>query len=247
MQTPVYTTPVISAETLEQFSYTNLPLFGKKPVGIVLLFHGLNATALRTEYNTFELFCAEHNLLTLFPYYGPWSWMNDDAIRYVDEIVDAAFERLNLPAFTPIIATGNSMGGLSSIIYTRYAKRTPKACFANCPVCDLPYHATERPDLPRTVYTAFSGAACGLAEALVRHSPIHQAASMPRIPYYIVHGTADTSVNKQMHSDRFVKAMREHGHELIYREVEGMQHCMLADVPEEETMWWESIVKAVNR
>jgi len=247
MTHPVCTVPVISAETLEQFAWTNLSFLNETPSGVVLIFHGLNFVNLRSECSAFEIYCAQHHLLTLFPYYGPWSWMNDDAVRCVDEVVDAAFERFHLDASTPVIASGNSMGGLSSLVYTRYARRTPKACFANCPVCDLPYHATERPDLPRTVYTAFSGAPCGLEEALRQHSPLHLAEDMPRIPYYIVHGTADTAVNKQMHSDRFVAAMHENHHELIYREVEGMRHCAFADAPEEEKLWNEAIVKAVIR
>lgn len=57
-------------------------------------------------------------------------------------------------------------------------------------------------------------------------SPIHQAENMPNIPYYIVHGDADKAVNKQLHSDVFVKAMRI-AHNITYDEVPNMEHCAL--------------------
>lgn len=247
MDEPVYTTPLISPDTVDQFAYTNRTLFTGKPKAIVLSFHGLGGCALRSEPKELELFCAEHQLLCVYPYYGPWSWMNREAVRYVDDVVDACITREGLSSDVPVISTGGSMGGLSSLIYTRYSRRTPKACFANCPVCDLPYHATERPDLPRTVYLAFAHYECGLAEALRQHSPLHQVENMPRIPYYIVHGTADASVNKGMHSDRLIAAMREQGHNLVYREIEGMTHCALDKFPDENQAWLDAILEAATK
>jgi len=161
-------------------------------------------------------------------------------------VVDAYIAREGLADDVPVVSTGGSMGGLSALIYTRYARRTPAACFANCPVCDLPYHATERPDLPRTVYLAFAHYECGLAEALRQHSPLHQAANLPRIPYYIVHGTADAAVSKTMHSDRLVERMRAEGFDLTYREIEGMTHCALENFPEEHTAWLNAIREAIQ-
>lgn len=242
MENILYPTPSIRPETVEQFAFTNAHFLQSQPKALVLVFHGLNNTQLRTEPNEFELLCASRGVLTLFPYYGPWSWMNMASVRYVDDVADAARIRYQLPEDAPVISTGGSMGGLSALIYTRYARRTPTACFANCPVCDLPFHATERPDLPRTVYLAFAGYECGLEEALKMHSPFHQAAQMPRIPYFVVHGTADQAVNIRMHSARFVQAMQDCGHQLTYRVVEGMAHCDLAAFPEELQIWQEGIL-----
>ena len=61
-----------------------------------------------------------------------------------------------LPQFEniPVVSTGGSMGGQSALVYCAYSKRTPVACVANCPVCDTVFHFTERPDLPRTLYSA---------------------------------------------------------------------------------------------
>ena len=125
-----------------------------------------------------------------------------------------------------------------------YARITPKACFANCPVCDLPFHATERPDLPRTVYLAFAHYECGLEEALQRTSPLHQARKMPKIPYTIIHGDADQAVNKALHSDRFVAAMRAAGHDVTYIEVPGMPHCDFSAAPQVRERWYNSLIAA---
>lgn len=237
-----YTLPRICAETIDSYAFTNRELIEGTPKGIILCFHGLGHTALRNEYTAFEERCAREGVLTVFPYYGPWSWMNMTAVRYVDEIVAVLRGMYGLGADVPVVSSGGSMGGLSALIYMRYAAVTPAACFANCPVCDLPFHATERPDLPRTVYLAFCGYECGLEAALKMHSPLHQAAEMPKVPYYVVHGCADAAVNKAMHSDRFVAAMRAAGHRIVYREVPGMTHCNFETCPDERAAYEDAML-----
>lgn len=218
---------IITGGNLHRFAFTNQDTCAKPIRAVVLEFHGLGFGGMLGEPSPFFSLCAEKGILAIFPYYGPWSWMNDTAVHYVDDIVDAVFEKYRLDAATPIISTGGSMGGLSALIYSRYAKRTPAACAANCPVCDLPYHFTERDDLPRTLYNAFEHYGCSFEEALESASPLHQVKNMPRIPYYIVHGDADQAVNKQRHSDRFVEAMRKEDHSVVYHEVPGMAHCAM--------------------
>lgn len=229
-----YTLPRIAPETVDSYAFTNRALLRGAPKGIVLVFHGLGGgLAIRTECNEFEKRCAGEDVLTVFPYYGPWSWMNMNSVRYVEDVLAALRKIWGLPDSVPVVSTGYSMGGLSALMFTRYAKITPAGCCANCPVCDLPLHVNERPDLPRTIYLAFSGYECGMEAALRAHSPLHQAAEMPKIPYYIVHGDADASVSKPLHSDRFVAAMRGAGREVRYREVPGMTHCCFDPFPEE--------------
>ena len=154
--------------------------------------------------------------------------MNDVAVRTVDEIIDAIFDKYSLDDNTPIISTGGSMGGLSALIYTRYAKRTPAACAANCPVCDLFFHYTERVDLPRTIYHALAHYEMDFEEAKRSISPLHQVENMPDIPYFVVHCTADTAVNKEKHSDIFVEQMRATNHRVEYIAVAGHGHCDLS-------------------
>ena len=220
------TTYHITRETVDSYAFTNAPQLSGEIRGIVLCFHGLGcAASLITEPDEFALAYAQAGLLYVMPYDSPWSWMNDVAVRTTDQIVSALREKYALDPSIRLVSTGGSMGGLSCLIYVRYASHPVCAVAANCPVCDLPTHFTERPDLPRTIYSAFAHYPCGVEEAVQLHSPLHQADRLPDIPYYIVHGDADEAVNKALHSDKLVEKMRRLGYSVDYREVPGMLHC----------------------
>ncbi len=223
------TTDVITRETLASFAYTNETLCDGPIRGMLLEFHGLSGgNEMIKAPGDFAHACAAEGILYVFPYYGPWSWMNDVAVRMVDAVVEALFDRHTLPPDTPVVTSGGSMGGLSALIYTRYARRRPVACAANCPVCDLPYHYIEREDLPRTLYQAFGHYPGTLEEAMETASPLHQAAQLPDIPYLILHCTADQAVSKARHSDRLVEAMRRAGRTVTYVAVPDRGHCDLS-------------------
>ena len=240
-----YNSLKIDKDTLPLYAYTNEEYIEGKIKAIVLEFHGLGSTEMRKKPDTLELECAKNNILTIYPYYGTWSWMNKTAVSFVDKVIEVACEKHSLDInATPIISTGGSMGGHSSLIYTRYAKITPKACFADCPVCDFKFHATEREDLPRTIYLAFVDDEDGIDMAIEKHSAYHLVDSMPKIPYYIVHGTADKAVNKEAHSDRFVARMRDAGRDVTYIEVEGMEHCYMEPFPEIKKGYINAIINA---
>jgi len=198
--------------------------------GVVLVFHGLGYAAMKELPSTEELGWARAGGLVVFPYYGPWSWMNRSARAFVDDLVDSIYKEYKLPDSVPLISTGGSMGGCSSLIYTRYARRRVRACLALFPVCDLKLHFTERPDLPRTIMYAFRGYKEDMNSLFAEHSPIEQVHAMPDIPYLIIHGDADEAVAKHLHSDPFVAAMRRQGRKVEYMEVPGMMHGDLMPV-----------------
>jgi dipeptidyl aminopeptidase/acylaminoacyl peptidase len=165
----------------------------------------------------------------VFPYYGPWSWMNRRSRGFVDQLILSVYGNFKLACDIPLIIIGASMGGQGALIYTRYSAHRIAACFANYPVCDLEYHFTERPDLPPTLRYAYREQEIDFRGALIEHSPLRQVASMPDVPYLIIHGDKDLAVNKQKHSDRFVEEMRRLGRNVEYLEVAGMGHG--TDVP----------------
>lgn len=217
----------ITAENIHLYAYTNAELLENAPRGMVFSFHGLNGTQMIREHSAFAVECAEKELLLVCPYDNPWSWMNDAAVRMVDAIIDALQEKYGRNDL-PLISTGGSMGGLSCLIFARYSRHAITACAANCPVCDLPYHYTERPDLPRTIVSALCHYDMELQEAMESISPLHQAENLPDIPYFIAHCEEDQAVNQQMHSEKLLAAMKKAGRRVEYISVPGRGHCDLS-------------------
>ena len=212
---------LITYENLRNFAYSNDHLIKGEIKGIVLYFMGLGNAGMRDADFGDAKDYAEEGVIYVIPYTNPWCWMNRAAVSLVDEIVEVLCEKYALGKDVRIVSTGLSMGGLCALTYCAYARITPVASVTNCPVCDLPYHFTERPDLPRTLYSAFFEYDGTMEEALRSASPVHLAAAgkMPKIPYTILYCEEDTAVDLAKHSEAFVEAMRP------YREVR------LIDVP----------------
>ena len=220
---------IICCENLRSFAYVNDHIC-KKPIrGIVVFFYGLNWNTIISEDSPVAEKYAAEGILYVVPYNRPWAWMNRQAVAYTDEILDVLFEKYALPANTPVVSSGMSMGGLGSILYSRFAKRAPVACVANCPVCDLVYHYSERPDLPRTLYNAYYHEEGSLEEVLKRHSPLHMTDSLPRIPYHIFHCRQDQKVDPNLHSEACAEEMKKRGHSLTLQIVPDRGHCDLSD------------------
>ncbi len=240
---------LITFENLSTFCYCNYNLC-KLPVrGIVLSFRGLGSMKAFTDESPEVAEDAarygEHGILYIKPNTNPWSWMNRQAVAVTDEILDVVFDHFKLPETTPIVSTGGSMGGQQAMVYMLYAKRTPIACAVNCAVCDMPYHYTERPDLPRSMYSAFYEEEGDILEVLKQRSPIHLAEKLPRVPYYVFHCDKDTAVNMQMHSERFVAAMREAGQNVTFHIVPDRGHCSLTD--EMKVLFAEYVCKEIEK
>ncbi len=234
---------IITFETIRNFCYVNDTVCTKPIRGIVLNFFGLGGVSMFEEDTPEGKRFGEKGILYVTPYNNPWAWMNSQAVAYTDEIIDVLMARFGLSGDTPIVSSGGSMGGLSALVYTQKAKYTPILCVANCPVCDLPYHYTERPDLPRTLYSAFYHEEGTLENAMKTASPYHLAEKMPHISYVVFHCTEDQAVNKEKHSDRFVEKMIQTSHTVEYRSVDGRGHCDLTS--EEWDCYYAKIEDAI--
>lgn len=235
---------LITYDTLRNFSYSNDKICTAPIKGIVLDFFGLGGQQMFDEDMPFGKELANKGIVLLIPYNNPWAWMNTQAVLYTDEIIDVLMDKYALSESIPVVSSGGSMGGLSALVYTRYAQHTPVACVANCPVCDLVFHYTERPDLPRTLYSAFfhSSADC-MEDALKTASPLHLVDQMPEIDYFIFHCEEDMAVNKEKHSDKFVKKMQP-VHRVTYHTVPERGHC---DLPEDmQKLYNDYIINAIS-
>ena len=210
----------MNEQWISERCWSNRQYISGKIRAVVVSFHGLNARW-RDEASSLELALAEENILVIAPYYGPWSWMNRAARKFVDELLDKVYEDLGDEKI-PLIAAGGSMGGCAALLFCRYGKRHPAGCCVCWPVCNTEAHFYERPDLPPTFHSAFCGYPEPLEELLKEHSPLHQVDFMPDIPYLFIHGCNDNRVSKQVHSDAMVEAMRKRKFQVEYME---LPHC----------------------
>ena len=217
---------MITYEDLRKFCYSNDHLITTAIKGVCLDFYGLNRAEMLWEDPERAVKFAGQGIIYVRPYLNPWAWMNAQAVEISDKIVDVLAEHYGLDDVA-VCSSGGSMGGMSCLVYARYSKHRIVSCVANCPVCDLPYHLTERVDLPRTLYSAFYDEP-DFDAALKAHSPLHLVGNLPHIPYHIFHCEADGAVNIDMHSARFVDAMRSDAYEITYDTVPEAGHCKLS-------------------
>ncbi|MCH5166120.1 MAG: prolyl oligopeptidase family serine peptidase [Clostridiales bacterium] len=235
---------LITAENFKNFAYVNDAVCRLPIRGIVLHFFGLGDTSMYHDDTAEGKLYGQKGILYIVPYSNPWAWMNMQTVALADELIQSATEKFALPRDIPVVSSGGSMGGQSALVYCAYAKRTPIACVANCPVCDTVYHYSERDDLPRTFYSALWHEQCSLEQALQSISPLHLVDRMPKIDYFIFHCSDDEAVNISRHSDIFVQKMLESGHSVSYTVVPGRGHCDIGEPMKE--LYEKYITDAIN-
>lgn len=231
---------MIDYENLRSFCYSNDRLIEGAPRGIAVNFCGLGFKEMFDKDPDDGVSYAADGVILVIPYLDPWAWMNSVAVAETDAIVSALEERYGP---LPVVSSGGSMGGEEAIVWCAYSKKNIVACVANCPVCDMEYHLTERPDLPRTMYAAFSGGGDFRGE-LAAHSPVRLAERLPRIPYSVFHCEEDRAVNLAAHSEKFVAAMEAAGRDITFTRIPGRGHCDLS--PDGYRAYRAAIMNALN-
>ncbi len=214
---------MITPALLEKFAWLSTEYVRQPISGIVLRFPGLGNNGMKSDPDFNDLEWGQSGALTVLPYQDPWGWMNPSVQHFIDDLVEAIRRRYDLAPEVPLLSTGGSMGGHAALLYAMKSRHRVAACMALWPVCDLPFHYTERADLPRTLHHAF-GNYEDITAALHEHSPLHQVESMPDIPYLLVHGEKDQAVGKTAHSDPMVAAMRQRHLQVEYVERPKLGH-----------------------
>jgi dipeptidyl aminopeptidase/acylaminoacyl peptidase len=214
---------MIPSDLLDKFAWVSTEQVKLPISGIVLRFPGLGSTGMKSDPDPTELEWGQAGALTVFPYQDPWGWMNSSVQNFTDDLVEAIRQRHHLAPEVPLLSTGGSMGGHAALLYTMKSRHPVAACMALWPVCDLPFHYTERVDLPRTMHHAF-GSYEDITAQLREHSPLHQVEAMPDIPYLLIHGAKDQAVKKEAHSDRMVAAMHQRHLRVEYVQRPNLAH-----------------------
>ena len=232
----------ITIDNIAFYAATNLDTC-ESPKGLVTQFHGLYDSCFGLQDPDFAKRCDKHNMLYLYPYGGQWNWMNTALVRTTDRCIDILFEKFGLDEKTPVISTGHSMGGYGALMFTLNSVHNVIACAANCPVCDLYAFSSSEEVIPRTIVHAFGGYD-GSYDAIMKNcSPVYRVKDMPDIPYYIVHGMEDATVDKKHNSDVFVSEMKKFGKNVLYDEVRDMGHVAMPGVNLEK--YFEFIFKHI--
>lgn len=209
---------------IDQVAYAGWNELGQPARAIVLRFNGLGSNVMKNSLEPMEQAWAQIGGLIVTPYHEPWAWMNAQTRAFVDELVDGILKRLMLPEGFPVIATGGSMGGHGALAYSMHTRQHIIGVWCICPVCDLPYHYTERGDLPRTMHHAY-GSYGDITAALEQNSPVHQVDKLPNVPYLFIHGAKDQAVHKDQHTGKLIPLMRRRGMNVTYVESPNMEHC----------------------
>jgi pimeloyl-ACP methyl ester carboxylesterase len=215
----------IDKNTVQNYSYNNKNLISGAVKAVAVDFQGLSYQDLKVEANPMDTELARRGVLVIQPWLGPWNWSNFETIHTTDKIIAATLDKYNISSSIPLVIYGRSMGGVSAYNYIIYGKYRASGVAGNCPVTDLRYHSTERPDTARGIYRAFAHYPSGVSLAVEIHSPIHQINRMPNIPYFVVSSEADVQVNKGAHADKFVAALKSKNYTVTYVIVPGMTHC----------------------
>lgn len=194
--------------------------------GAVVYFHGQGGGIHPDSASSpVEIALGEAGFLLVYPYYGPWAWMNRQARVFTDELIDRIYREFELDDSLPLISMGQSMGGCASLLYCISGKRRPVGCCAIFPVCDTVHRFSQRnPATAAAMRHAFAGYPEPFESVLIEHSPLHQAEKMPRIPYLFIHGEADKDVDPIANSQCMTDKLKSLGHDVEYISVPQMGH-----------------------
>lgn len=231
---------MITYDNLRSFCYSNDREIKGEIKGLLISFMGLgNQTMVddRPQDNSAEL--AQNGIIYVVPYLDPWNWMNDMAVKTADLIIDTLKAHYHA-ADLKVGVMGESMGGYNALVFSRFSHHHIVSCVTLCPVCDGVFHITERPDLPRTFWSAYGNAPDFEAE-LKKRSPYQNADQMRDIYYVFFHTAGDKAVHKELHSDKMVMRLKELGKNVRYYEREEGVHCQLC--PKDQVLYREEAMK----
>lgn len=231
-------TDQVTWETLERFCKTNAREL-KGPVKGIIVEHPCLGQQDRNYCSKSVMDRAtREGVVYLHVWAHPWSWMNDAQVALTDRLVDVLSGHFELGLSAKVVSYGRSMGAHGALTYPQFSRKNVVAVVANCPPCDLAFHYGERDDLPRTLVSAYANE-LDFAQAIRRHSPLASVESYRDIPYFIYQADADSSVNKEMHADRFVAAAAKRAMgplKLTYVVGKRYGHCQLGELEERQML-----------
>jgi len=223
---------LVRPDNIGNYARTNATMLKGTPKGIVLEFPGLGGGSclggsmdIGPYEGEYARQLADEDILLVYLFSGPWSWMQKGSVRVTDLVVDAVFKKYNLPGSTPVCASGGSMGGQGAIMYAAQSRHKDKirAIAAACPCYDLTDCIFSDPVFPRAFLLGAADQSCSLMEGLRNLSPIYRIDDLKIVPYFIACDGADQFFDAARMKE-FADMLSARGADVTFRYMEGQTH-----------------------
>lgn len=232
----------ISEENISDYAFLNTDTLTYPVKAVCVDFHGYTDATRFSESPAKAKLFGENGIAWVFPYYSVWAWMSKSSQVFNEQVLDAVYRKLQIDDETPLIISGGSMGGLTSLCYLVYGKRKAVACAVNCPVTDMSVFFDIVPDARRAILSAHILDERPLAEILEEYSPVNLTDQLPAIPYLLIYGEKDELITKNF-MPRFFEKMRAAGHNVTHMVQKDMVHCDIDGHKEAFEAWCDFIIK----
>ena len=218
----------MTKEELLNLAFVNFDTLEFPVRGVEINCHGLNDMSNFRSSPRPASDLGKRGIVYVFPYYSAWAWCNDHTVAFMDSILDAVWELLSLGENIPLVITGGSMGGMTSLIYSIRGSRKPVAVGCLCPVTDMARYASGGGEGTRSVYTAVMEKGVPIERSIEKIDPMKHIGEFHRVPYLIVGGEKDYGISIELYQRPFCEKMKAAGYDVTLLCVPGMGHCEIA-------------------
>lgn len=187
----------INEENFFDYAFVNTDALSFPVKAVCVEFHGYTDATTYSVSSAKAKLLGEQGIAWVFPYYSVWAWMSRSSQEFNEQVLDAVYKKLRIPDTTPLIITGGSMGGLTSLCYLIYGKRKAAACAVNCPVTDMAKFFDIVPDARRAILSAHLLEEKPFRAVLDSYSPVKLVDKLPTIPYLLIYGEKDERITEE--------------------------------------------------
>ena len=220
----------INCDNLHDYAFINEDSLVYPLRAICICFHGYTDDTMYKKSPETARILGQNGIAWVFPYYSVWAWMSKSSQAFNEQVIDAAYEKLNADEKIPLIVSGGSMGGLTALNYLVYGKRRAVGCAVNCSVTDMEKIFNDRPDFRRAILSAHIEEDAELVSVMKRYSPVAFAERLPKIPYFLVYGESDVYFT-ETHMPYLVEKLKEGKLSYTLHIEQGMKHCDIESHP----------------
>lgn len=235
----------INKDNLFDYAFVNEDTLTGAVRAVCVCFHGYTDATMLTQSNELAAALGRAGIAFLFPYYSVWGWMGSNAQLFIEQCIDAAYDRLGLDDGVPLLVTGGSMGGLTALNYAVIGKRRICGCAAVCAVADITSCYNNIPDMRRAILSAHIEKEGDLLEITDRFSPVNFADRLPKVPYFLLYGAKD-SFFTGVQLPEFIKALDSAGVEYELLVHPDMGHCNVNCSPEIIPKWADFLINCIK-